>query len=54
MDLTRGRQWAAFDRSVDVQIGRLRKKIEKDAKNPRLIKSVRGVGYIFTAEVTRG
>jgi two-component system phosphate regulon response regulator OmpR len=51
MDLTRGRNLEAFDRSIDAQIGRLRKKIEKDPKHPKLIKSVRGVGYVFTARV---
>jgi two-component system OmpR family response regulator len=40
-----------FDRSIDVQIGRLRRKIEADPANPRLIKSVRGAGYMFAARV---
>jgi two-component system phosphate regulon response regulator OmpR len=53
MDLAKGRQWEALDRSVDTQVARLRKKIEPDPKNPTLIRSVRGVGYLFTAEVTR-
>ena len=48
MDLTRGREWEAFDRTIDAQIARLRKKVERDPKNPSLIKSVRGVGYVFT------
>lgn len=47
MELTRGRSWDAFDRSIDAQIARLRKKIESDPAEPRLIKSVRGVGYVF-------
>jgi two-component system phosphate regulon response regulator OmpR len=51
MDLTRGREWDAFDRSIDAQVARLRKKIEHDAKSPKLIQSVRGVGYVFTAKV---
>ncbi|HLW92514.1 MAG TPA: response regulator [Roseiarcus sp.] len=51
MDLTRGRSWEAFDRTVDAQIARLRKKIEGDPKNPALVKSVRGVGYVFTGKV---
>ena len=47
MDLTRGRSWDAFDRTIDAQVARLRKKIEADPALPRLIKSVRGVGYVF-------
>lgn len=41
-----------FDRSIDVRISRLRKKLERDAKTPKLIKTVYGAGYLFTAEVT--
>ena len=48
MDETRGRSWEAFDRSIDAQVSRLRRKID-DPKNPKLLKSVRGVGYVFTA-----
>jgi len=51
MDLTRGRQWEAIDRSIDAQVARLRRKIEPDPKNPTLVKSVRGVGYVFTARI---
>ncbi|HVW94147.1 MAG TPA: response regulator [Devosia sp.] len=47
MELTRGRNWDAFDRTIDAQIARLRKKIEEVPAEPRLIKSVRGVGYVF-------
>jgi two-component system phosphate regulon response regulator OmpR len=54
MDLTRGRQWEAYDRAIDAQVARLRRKIETDPKNPTLIKSVRGVGYVFTGKVDRG
>ncbi|SHF93172.1 two-component system, OmpR family, phosphate regulon response regulator OmpR [Kaistia soli DSM 19436] len=50
MDLTRGRQLDVFDRTIDAQIARLRKKIETDPKNPLLVKSVRGVGYVFTGK----
>jgi two-component system phosphate regulon response regulator OmpR len=51
MDLTRGRQWEAFDRAIDAQVARLRRKIEPDTKTPTLIKSVRGVGYVFTGRI---
>ena len=51
LDLTRGRAPAAFDRSVDIQVSRLRRKIEDDPKDPSLIQTVRAGGYIFTAEV---
>ncbi len=53
MDLTRSRSWDAFDRTIDAQVARLRKKIEADPKNPTLVKSVRGVGYVFTGKVDR-
>ena len=53
LDLTKGRALMPFDRSIDVQISRLRRKIEKDSKNPTLIKTVRSGGYIFTANVEK-
>jgi two-component system OmpR family response regulator len=53
LDLTRGRAAAAFDRSIDNQVSRLRKKIEADPKEPALIKTVWGGGYVFTADVER-
>lgn len=52
LDIARGRASVAFDRSIDTQISRLRKKIEKDSKQPELIKTVWGGGYVFTPEVT--
>jgi two-component system, OmpR family, response regulator len=51
LDLTKGRAATTFDRSVDVQLSRLRRKIEADPNEPALIKTVRGGGYIFTADV---
>ena len=53
LDLTRGRDAIPFDRAIDVQISRLRGKIEADPKNPAIIKTVRGAGYIFAAKVGR-
>jgi DNA-binding response OmpR family regulator len=50
MDLTHGRSLEAFDRTIDAQIARLRKKIEPNPRQPTLIKSVRGVGYVFTGK----
>ncbi|MGQ3053302.1 MAG: winged helix-turn-helix domain-containing protein [Roseateles sp.] len=52
LEHTRGREAAPFDRTIDVQIGRLRKKLEANAENPQIIKSVRGAGYIFIPPVT--
>lgn len=52
-DLTRGNDYDSFDRAVDIQIGRLRKKLNDDPKTPRLIKTVRGVGYMFIGTVTK-
>jgi two-component system OmpR family response regulator len=51
LDLARGRNASAFDRSVDVQVSRLRRKIEPDPAEPRLIQTVRGGGYVFSAVV---
>lgn len=51
LDATRGREAGPFDRTIDVQVARLRKKIEKDPKNPNVIVTVRGGGYQFSAEV---
>jgi DNA-binding response OmpR family regulator len=52
LENTRGREAGPFDRTIDVQVGRLRKKLEPDAENPQIIKSVRGAGYIFVPPVT--
>jgi len=51
LDLSRGRSANVFDRSIDVQISRLRRKIEPDPKEPTLIKTVRSGGYILAANV---
>ena len=54
LDLSRGASHAAYDRSIDVQVSRLRYKLEADPKSPALIRTVRNGGYIFAAKVTRG
>jgi DNA-binding response OmpR family regulator len=53
LDLTQGRELAAFERSIDNHISRLRRKIEADPAEPKLIKTVRGGGYMFAPEVRR-
>ena len=51
LDVIAGRDWSPMDRSIDVLIGKLRRKIECDPRSPALIKTIRGVGYKFTATV---
>jgi two-component system, OmpR family, response regulator len=53
MEQVKGRDWVAFDRAVDTQIVRLRKKVEADPAHPALIKTVRGTGYVFASAVTK-
>ncbi len=50
MEAVRGRELDAFDRSIDVHMGRIRAAIEVDAKNPKRILTVRGVGYVFSRQ----
>jgi two-component system OmpR family response regulator len=54
MNALHGRDVGPFDRAIDVQLGRLRKKLGDDASQPRLIKAVRGEGYLFAAKLRRG
>jgi two-component system OmpR family response regulator len=51
LDLARGRDATPFDRSIDVQVSRIRRKIESDPRAPEMIITVRGDGYMFTPEV---
>jgi DNA-binding response OmpR family regulator len=53
LEATRNREAGPFDRTIDVQVGRLRRKIEADPQRPEIIKSVRGAGYVFTPKVER-
>jgi len=54
MDLTRGREAEVFDRSIDNQVSRLRRKVELDPKQPQLIKTVWGGGYTLVSDISRG
>jgi DNA-binding response OmpR family regulator len=54
MNLIGGVEWAPLDRTIDNQVARLRKKIERDPTRPEIIKTVRGIGYQFTADIGRG
>ena len=53
LDLSQGRELAAFERSIDNHISRLRKKIEADPRDPTLIKTVWGGGYTLAADVRK-
>jgi DNA-binding response OmpR family regulator len=53
LNATHGRDAGPYDKTIDVQVGRLRRKIERDAAQPELIKAVRGAGYVWTADVRR-
>jgi two-component system OmpR family response regulator len=51
LDLSQGRAGAPLDRSIDILVSRIRRKIEPNPRDPQFIKTVRGGGYIFTPEV---
>jgi two-component system OmpR family response regulator len=53
MDMTKGRNWEAFDRSIDVALSRLRRKIERAPSQPVIIKTIRNAGYLFATSVTK-
>ncbi|MEX1034733.1 MAG: response regulator [Sneathiella sp.] len=48
MELAHHRNWEPFDRSIDIRIARMRRKIEQDPSKPRIIKTVRGIGYTYS------
>jgi two-component system, OmpR family, response regulator len=50
LDLAKGSAEESFDRSIDVHISRLRQKLDDDPKHPRLLKTVRGAGYMLTSD----
>jgi DNA-binding response OmpR family regulator len=50
LNLTRNRDWDPFDRSIDIHIARLRRKVEPDPERPRALKTVRGVGYMYVPQ----
>lgn len=52
-DVTRGDNFESFDRALDVQVGRLRKKLNDDPKDSKMIKTIRGIGYQFCADVEK-
>jgi DNA-binding response OmpR family regulator len=53
MDLLKGHDWTPMDRSIDALVARLRKKLEPDTERPQLVKTVRGIGYVFAGNVKR-
>ncbi len=52
MDQIRNREWLPNDRSIDVLVGRLRRKLQDDPADPRLIITIHGAGYLFSAPVS--
>lgn len=53
MDLLKGHDWTPMDRSIDALVARLRKKLEPENERPQLVKTVRGIGYVFAGDVRR-
>ena len=51
-ELTRNGDYDVYDRAIDIQIARIRKKLNDDPRSPQLIKTVRGVGYMFCGETS--
>ena len=49
LTLTKNREWDPYDRSIDIRVARLRRKVEADPENPQVIRTVRGVGYMFVS-----
>ena len=53
LDYSHGREIEPYDRTIDMQVSRLRRRLGEDPKNPELIKTVRGVGYVFSVRVEK-
>ena len=53
MDLVADREWNPFDRSIDVLIGKIRKKLGDNSRNPEFIRTIRNIGYMFVADIER-
>jgi two-component system OmpR family response regulator len=53
MDAARGQSSTAYDRSIDLLVSRLRQKLDDDPRDPKLLKTVRGEGYLFDARISR-
>jgi two-component system phosphate regulon response regulator OmpR len=51
LTLTKNREWDPYDRSIDIRVARLRRKVEQDPENPQVIRTVRGAGYMFVSAV---
>ena len=49
LDLAHHRRWDPFDRSIDIRVGRIRRKLEREPQRPTLIKTVHGVGYVYAS-----
>ena len=50
LELAHHKRWEPFDRSIDIRVGRIRRKIENDPNKPELIKTVHGAGYVFSTD----
>jgi DNA-binding response OmpR family regulator len=50
LDLTQNREWDPNDRSIDIRVARLRRKLEPDPDKPQVIKTIRGIGYLYVKD----
>jgi DNA-binding response OmpR family regulator len=54
LDVIANRNWQPYDRSIDVLVGKLRRKLNDDPRSPRLIRTIRGIGYMLTPPANQG